>query len=491
MSLKENIITHALLGTEKKQINPAELPESLKLAVESLTGSDNETKFLQSASLALNYLKAGVKPLQLSVPSNESPDEDKPYCTEEALNILRELLSNKFINLTWFWCRQCFEKRQIVRPGLLPEFFEWGVATKKQWAALFSAVIGKRGLWLSQFSADWSFVNAAEEVSEWETSSLSQRIYLLRRLRVQNPSEARDKIASVCKEENAATRQELLETISIGISKEDESFLIQVLGDKSLKVKELAWQLLKLIPDSDVNFKYQQILRESFVITSGKVLGLISKTNIVVKLKLESDEIFKTGIQNLSSDKKINDDDFILTQLISEVPPEFWAEHLACSPEEVIKMFSVRDELKKFQQSLSQAVIKFRNRAWARLVVYSFGTNSILMLPLLDDTEKIRYAENLLKVNSNLAEIVNALKNEEKPIEWNTNFSRQLLSVMAQDPYTYANLFESMAVYLPASVVNDLDKFFPSEEWKRNYWQKTSAQIKEYIRLKEKIKAIF
>ncbi len=490
MSLKDQIITAALLGSAKKHVNPADFPAALRPSIETLQGEDHETIFLQAASLSLNYLKAGVKPLNLRLTINEAPAEEKPYCSGEAMIVLHDLLSGKYPNLTWFWCKRCREAGQIVQPDLLPELFEWGVATKKQWPGLLSSVIGKRGQWLAQFSPDWQFVNIPEEEAEWETAGLPQRISFLKKLRLSNPQEAREKIASVWKEENAATRQELLETLSTGIHKDDEAFLFQTLNDKSLKVKELAWQLLKLIPDSEIILKYRQILQDSFVVTSNKVLGLIRKTNIDVRLKLEGEEIFKTGIQNLSNDKRISDENYILMQLIGEVPPAFWTSHFNTSPEEVVKMFASRDELKKFQPSLVQAVIKFSEKNWAKLVV-SFGTNSVALLSLMEGVDKISYAEYLLKGNSNLNDIVNALRNEEKPAEWNYNFSRQLISAMAQDPYTYANLFESIAVYLPAAIVNDLDKFFPSEEWKRNYWQKTLGQIQEYIRLKEKIKAIF
>ncbi|NJK96716.1 MAG: hypothetical protein HC905_18960 [Bacteroidales bacterium] len=491
MSLKEILITTALLGTAKKQLSPDELPEPLKAALEGQTADDNETTFLRSASLALNYLKAGTKPLQITLPANEAPDEEKPYCSPEAMMVLKELLSNKYHHLTWFWCKHCRDKGFIVQPEMLPELFEWGVSTKKQWSTLFSEVIGKRGLWLSQFSDDWKFVTFTDEDGDWDTTTLPQRVNLLKQLRMQNPSEARIKIETVWKEENAAARQELLATLIIALSHDDEVFLNRTLNDKSQKVKELAWQLLKLIPDSAIIQKYRSILQNSIVITLGKMLGLINKTSIDIRLKLPDEEIFTTGIQNLSSDKRISDDNFILMQLISEVPPEFWTEHFNTSPGEIVKMFASRDELKKFQGSLVNSILKFKSKLWAKLVADNFNVESIQLLPLLEAGDKIKYAEHLLKVSPNIAEIVNALRNEEHPVEWNNNLSRQLISVMAQDPYAYANLFEGIAVYLPATIVNDLDRFFPSEEWKRNYWQKTSQQIREYLQLKEKIKAIF
>lgn len=490
---KDTLITTALLGTEKKQINPEEFPNSLKPAVEKIIQEipEQETRFLHTAALGLNYLRAGAMPLPMSYALNIAGAEDKAYCSAEAMSVLKELLSNKNTNLTWFWCKRCADRNLIVQPELLPELYEWGVATKKQWASLFSAVIGKRGAWLVQFSEEWKFVSSEEEKTDWDTSNLSQRVHLLEMYRKENPSYAIQKITSVWKEENASARLELLETLVPGLSKSDEPFLVQILTDKSQKVKEKAWQLLKLIPDSEILQQYQNILKDSIILSSGKVLGLISKTNLEIRLKLADEEIFKTGIQNLSSDKRISDENFILMQLVSEVYPEFWTVHFNCSPEEVVKMFATREELKKFQSSLVQSVLKFRMKSWAKLVIDQFNIDSVALLPLLEDTDKIRYAEQLLKVYPNMTDILNALRNQGNPVEWNYNFARQLISVMAQDPYTYANLFEGIAVYLPAAIVQDLDRFFPGEEWKRNYWQKIAQQIKEYIRLKEKIKTIF
>ena len=492
MNLKDTIITTALLGTEKKQVNPAEFPDALKPSLEKVLeeDSDNETKFLRLAAIALNYIRAGAMPVNISIPISEAPEEEKAYCPDEAMSVLKELLSNKYQNLTWLWCKRCSNSNLIVQPELLPELFEWGVATKKQWAALFTSVIGKRGIWLSKFSDDWNFVNALEEETDWEIASLLQRLNFLETLRKHNPAEAREKIASVWKEENAAARLELLETLAINISRDDEDFLNQTLTDKSQKVKDKALQLLKLIPDSQLIQRYRQVLKDSFSLSANKVFGLISKTSIDVKLK-HDEEIFRTGIQNLSSDKKISDENFILMQLISEVPPDFWVEHFGTDSAEVIKMLVSRDELKKFQSSLTNAVLKFRNKGWAKLIINHFDISSVSILPLLEDNEKIRYAEYLLKVYPNVNDIVTVLRNTSDTKEWNYNFTRQLLSVMAQDPYSYANLFESICIYFPAAVANDVDRFFPSEEWKRNYWQKISVQIKEFIRLKEKIKAIF
>jgi hypothetical protein len=490
MQFRNNIINTALLGTEKKQISASELPEILNTSIEQIAkeDSDNETKFLKTAAMALSFYKAGIQPLKLSLEPDEAPDEKLSYCSKEAIRILKETLDSKYHSLTWLWCKKCMGKNLIVQPHLLPDLFEWGVATKKYSAELFRSVIGNRGQWLSKFSDEWGFVRSGDQMTDWETGSIQQRVRYLEGLRVGNPASAIDKIRSVWKEENAANRVELLETIAINISREDEEFLIQISNDKSQKVKEKTLQLLKLIPDSQIILMYQQVLKESIRLNQSKMLGLINKISIDVKLTL-NEEIFKTGIQNLSSDKKVSDDDYILMQLVAEVPPSFWESQFNCNPEEAVKWFATKDELKKFQGALCNAIFKFTNKIWGKEVFEHFSTVPVQLLLMLDEAERSNYAEKLLKENVN--EVVNALRTSEAT-EWNYKFCKQLLAITVENPSYYnKSFYEGISVYLPSSIAKDLDSFMPSEEWKRNYWSKTSQEIKEFISIKEKIKNTF
>jgi hypothetical protein len=490
MQFRNSIINTALLGTEKKQISASELPESLMTSIEQIEDedSDNEAKFLKSAAVALSFYKAGIQPLKLSLEPDEASTENLTYCSKEAIRILRETLDYKYHTLTRLWCKKCVEKNLIVQPHLLPDLFEWGVATKKQSTDLFHSVIGNRGLWLSKFSDEWTFARSNDTLVDWETGSIHQRVKYLERLRVEDPALAINKILSVWKEETAANRVELLETINLNISLTDEEFLTQICNDKSQKVKEKALQLLKLIPESQINLMYQRVLMDSFRLNQSKMLGLINKTSIEVKLTV-NDEIFKTGIQNLSNDKKVRDDDYILMQLVAEVPPSFWESQFNCSPAEAVKWFVTKDELKKFQLPLCNAVYKFKNKTWSKEIFDHFSTVPVQLLYILDEEERSNYAEKLLK--ENVSEVVNALSTEEAT-EWSYRFNNQLLAIAAENPSSFnKSFFESISIYLPSSIVKDLDSFMPSDEWKRNYWVKTSQEIKELITIKEKIKNTF
>jgi hypothetical protein len=479
------------LGSDKKQLNPPELPDALKGSVEEIEREDTdaETKFLKTVTLSLSYYKAGIMPLKLNVQAEEALEETQDYCPLESLEILKETLSNKYNTLTGLWCRLCANKNLIVQPQLLPDLFEWGVATKKYSKDLFRLVIGNRGIWLSKFSDNWKFVNENEEIEDWETGTIQQRVKYLENLRNTVPLAAIDKIQSVWKEENAANRIDLIETLAINISKGDENFLLKILNDKSQKVKDVVLKLLKRIPDSEIIIKYQDVLSDSIKISQSKMLGLINKTNVDIKPNISNEDIFKTGIQNLSNNKNISDNDFIIMQLISETPPSFWEKQFNCNASEVIKLFASKDELKKFQSHLCNAVIKFNNTSWSKDILDQFDDIPVGMLYLLDEEERINYAGKFL--HNNLDEVVNALRTSNTK-EWSIKFSKQLLAKTCDNPSLYTkNFYEKICIYLPYSIINDLDNFTFSDEWKKSYWINLSQEITEYISLKEKIKNTF
>lgn len=490
MQLKEYIVNTALIGTGKKSIAVHELPEQLHSAVKILLENkdDCEAKFLKTAAVSLNYYRGGVRPFTLQLNGDKAEKEVRPYCSDNAAVVLKDILEEKYYSLTWFWTKYCIEKNQIVQPRLLPKFFEWGMSTKKKSLDFFIPAIGKRGIWLSKFKEEWGFISKEAEEFGWETSAIGSRVKYLEQLRLEHSPLALEKIKQVWKEENAANRVELISSLFTSLSKVDEEFLSSLLSDKSQKVKEKVLQLIKLIPDGVIIESYKNCVRQSIQITQSKMLGLISRTAVQVNLRLSDENIFNTGIQKLSSTKEISDDDFILMQMVAEIPPSFWSEQFAMNTAEVIKAFC-KVELKRFQSSLMKAVLKFEDSIWAKEILENFENPTVRLLQLLDENDRISYAENFLKENAD--EVIAFLRTDNIK-EWNRKFVKQLLPVLAANPTQYNKVFfESIVIYLPSEIINDMEDIIPSDEWKRGYWNGIKEEIKKLISLKEQIKKSF
>ncbi|HLP52261.1 MAG TPA: DUF5691 domain-containing protein, partial [Chitinophagales bacterium] len=402
--------------------------------------------------------------------------------------VLNDLLDNKYYTLVNYWAIHCVDKGLIVEPRLLPKFFDWGVHSRKSSPELFVKAIGNRGVWLSGFEEQWKFVTAVAQQFDWDTAPIGLRVKHLQDLRTEAPAEAVEKIKQVWKEENAANRVELIATLAVGISKADEEFLLTALTDKSQKVKEKALELVKLIPDSAIIESYKACLRASITITQSKLLGLISRTTVHVKLQLSNDGVFKTGIQKLSSTKEIGDDDYVLMQMIADVPPAFWLQHFQMNIAQVVEIFG-KDDLKKFQPWFCQAVLKFAAAEWAKPLLDNFSNAPVQLLSLLPAEERLTYAGKFLAQHTD--EVLAALYTGSLQ-EWSIGFVKQLLPFLADNPHRYnKQWFEAYIIYLPAGIDQYLDGITLTDEWKNTYWSGIKDEIRKLLLLKEQIKKAF
>src|SRR4051812_36223476 len=160
MQFWNNIIQTAMLGTDKKQLSSAELPEALAAISTVITGNtalDKEEQFLQLASLALNYRQSGTQPLHkegINIPL--APPEEKPYCNNRASGVLKDIVEEDSHPLLILWLQHCANAAQLAPPSLLPVLLDKATQHKTLRTAV-EKVMGKRGEWLCAFNPNWQF----------------------------------------------------------------------------------------------------------------------------------------------------------------------------------------------------------------------------------------------------------------------------------------------------------------------------------------------
>ncbi len=491
MDFKRILINHALLGTEKKVISTNDIPEPLQAIANDFADKlkDKETQFLGITAVAFNCYKAGFSPSKTELIANVAPNETLSYCSLEASNLLTTILANNYQSLTWLWVELCAQKGLIVPPNLLTEFFQWGLTNKKTSAESFVKVIGERGKWLAQFEKDWnSIIVKPVENIEWETASSKDRIRYLEKLRQTEPNLALDKIKAIWKEENAAHRVELLGSLATNLNLDDEDFLQSCIQDKSTKVKEKSIDLLKSIASSHIILQYQKILANSFTLSQSKILGILSKKSVVVELKIEDDTVFLTGIEKLSNDKKIKDEDFILYQLVAEAPPHFWTVHFSMSPQEVIELFDNMDQLAYFRVALCKAIHKFKLTDWSILALERFGRDQHYLLELLDLKKLFVFALPFLK-NQLFDYTIQLVLQKSDYEDWPYNFSKAVVQDFAKNLYwNNRATCEALSLYLPSTILSDLDNVQQEDEYRKTLLKNMQNQFRVLIELKEQIK---
>ena len=484
MQFWDHIINTALLGTDKRAISIKELPAAMEEAaiqVQQNNSIDKEEQFLQIAAMAFNYRQCGITPLQKEgITITKADAEEKQYSSALAMQTLKDILETESNSLLHFWLQQCVAKELIVIPDLVPVLFNTAVQQKKL-QNLVVACCGKRGEWLSRFNSDWNFSTAVTNEELWQTGSPEQRKTVLQQLRQSNPVQAREWLQQAWPQEDANTKAELLPILSINSSEEDITFLESLSTEKSKKVKDEALKLLKQIPGSAIIQKYWQVVQQSVTTTSGK---WFSKEKVHLQLAHVDDSIFKSGIQQLSDQKDVSDESFILYQLVSFIPPDKWEKHFDSDPRTIIQLFKRDKDTEKLIPAIGMAAGRFKNITWGRILMEDVNTFYYDLALLLPRNEREQY---LLRYFDHISEMAIKYLTEKDEGEWGLEITKAFLKHTAKGPHQYNRAFYSKHIHhMPVTVLPELEKCSPPEEHLKTYWNNTSEYIAKLIKLKIK-----
>ncbi|MFY7963385.1 MAG: DUF5691 domain-containing protein [Chitinophagaceae bacterium] len=493
MEFWNQIVQTAVIGTEKKQIDPNTLASDFAVPATTIienTTIDREERFLQVATLAFSYRQSGFEPLHKpNISTDVCPEETKYYCSDMALQTLKDILFEDSNSLLKIWLKKCNQHQQIIHPSVLPDLLNKAVQQKNLREDIVNCC-GNRGKWLMQFNKDWCFGNDITDIEQWNTGTTEQRKKYLISLRETDSSKAIDLLQEVWTKENAATKQSLLEALEINLSAEDISWLESIAIDKSQKVKDEVLRLLKKIPSSTIMKAYFSLVAQSLHIRKEKTMfGLSSKQILEIKVPENIDEsIFKSGIEKLSNRKEFNDDEFIVYQLLQQIPPTFIASHFQLSAEDVIQFFQKEDGLKKWMPALVTATVQFNDKKWAIALMQHSQVFYLDILPLIPAEQQEYYSKKFFKGNEH--SIIQYALNWQT--EWSIDLTKMIISYTAANHYNYYRSFYNHYIHLiPAQVISILEACTPTEEYAKNSWINTSEYINKLISLKQQISQSF
>ena len=476
-----------MMGTDKKQVGTMDIPSDLEDVAKTIQENqvnDREEKFLQLASIASLYRQCGVLPAAKEVIMRFAAEEEKLYCNPPAIHVLKDIFTEESIPLLKFWLQHCYEKQKLVLPEIVPHLLGTAVQQKKL-QFLVASCCGKRGEWLASFNSEWNFSSTQTGEELWQTGTLEQRKEILKQTRKADPAKAREWIQQTWAQEDANTKQGLLEILSENTSEQDIPFLESLSTEKSKKVKEQALQLLRQIPGSSILQQYEEIIKQGVSVKKEKaLLGISNKTVLQFQLPASMPEsIFKSGIEKLSGQKNISDESFIFYQLIGFIPPVFWESHLTCTSSEVIELFRRTDEGKRMIPALGSAVGRFQTTKWASLFLDDEKRFYSDLVPLLEKKQREQYLLKFIDVDIMKEDVIRIAMQEDN--EWRIDLAKAILKHAAKNPYQFnRNFFNQHIHLLPVQIVGELEKCTPPEEHFRASWSNMSEYISKLISLK-------
>lgn len=257
------LLKMALLGTGKCREEPTLVTSPVAHLDFISEGISRESRLLlQAGSLAV-YQAAG-KPLTLVPPLPEAPADQESRASPTLLKILERTLTPEETELLPEFLVALSARGLSVPHSLLPRFLS---LTDPELRRELLPVLGKRGVWLSQFDPNWAWCREKSDSEEetidalsgpWLEGSVTQRVEVLGQVRRLNPGLGLTWLEEVFSKEKAGTRRAFLEQLRVGLAATDEPFLNQSLSDRSQQVRFLAADLLMQLPDSEVARRMQQ-----------------------------------------------------------------------------------------------------------------------------------------------------------------------------------------------------------------------------------------
>ncbi|GAA4443503.1 DUF5691 domain-containing protein [Pontibacter saemangeumensis] len=483
------IIKSAMMGTSK--FVPTALPPVMQEANEKIIAAseDREDIFLKLTAGYLLLEEAGKKLPENSFWLPVAPEEDKQFVSAEASALLNQFLKNKEDVLTEYFIYRCQVKGKVVLPALLPELLNRAVEKKHQ-RAQFLQVCGTRGTWLAGINPQWQQLLTPPEENIWETGTWEQRKAYFRALRQSFPAEALALLLANLQEETANNRAELLEYLQQSLSLSDEAFLTSQLTDRSTRVRQVAYDLLRSLHGSALYQALEAFARSLVSIKEERVLLITKKKVIQVNRAVELPEaLAAAGIEKVSSQKDVQDADYWLAQTIAYLHPAFWQENYQLTPQEAVQLFTSHKEQKLWVPSLAQSAVRYGHPGMTTALLESDAVAAVELLAVLPLAERYKWAE---RFTAQHASSYLHLLLDEKYTFIPAAVCTLLLKQLMQQPYTINQQdYLRWALQMAPDMLPVLQGYImqENETYQVRYFKNTCAEMSRIIQTREQLNA--
>ncbi len=504
-----HILNTALLGTDKQTPDIQQLPEIIQATLAKADKSDKEAYFYTIAALTWQYRRTGILPSKPELMEiKPAVAEEKSYCTNQALIPLKKILSDDNTNLPLLhlWFDKAIAKNWILPPDLLVQILNIGSKLKKEEKSIqekMREVIGKRGLWLQQFNAAWSFLSELDYEKLWEEGKSAERKDAFIYFRKTNPANARELLQQTWESEGIAAKRDLLWEMKTNLHIEDEPFLKEIY-DNLIKTREkkkdthtdllkIVVELLFMLPDSELSINtFEKVKSYVNVGTGKKLLGLVSGKP-KLELPEKEDDFFNAGSmsQNFGFDKISNkvkshtDIEYWFEEFVGLLSPQLWKNYLDKEPQEILTIFreaegftkkteDKKKEVHLFSSAFLGAVYRHKAKNFIPSAISQYKSDlpsNLIQIMSFEEAEKFMLEFGVwdAEQKSNLI--------EKSQSQWSLPLSERFFKEIGkQNNYSYGYdkpLIEKAIPFLDPKVIKAVPDLLREEtpEWQKQQWQ--------------------
>ena len=354
-------ITAGMVGTAQTggEIPPDDAPTEVMVA--SLALDSVERAYLLRAGASAVRLAAGYQPIHLDNAPVAAEIDARPFCGPAVVLLIATCARSEPLLVVAL--DRLRRSGQTLAPELLPTILAIRSGDVREAA---KPVLGARGRWLARFNPEWRWaagepLGAVDELvgdveSRWLEGSTDQRVEALRWLRAARPDQAREWLVATWKREKADARADLLNTLAIGLSLQDEPLLESALDDRAAAVRDAARNLLAALPESGFSRRMRERAEQMLFLAEG---GVDAKPPAKIPPDWQRDGI---GLKPVAGrGERVS----WLAAVLSLVPCAVWSDRFGLSPDDLVMAVSTSRWSEAVLEGWTRAAATFKDADWS------------------------------------------------------------------------------------------------------------------------------
>lgn len=354
------LVRLALLGGERGTMTPEFRKKLESYGIQ--TDSQFPEVLLESAAL-FNQIRKGAFQLEtfegdLPQPIKETDDQT---CSPRSTAHLFAILDGRFAPALEEFLNHLKENGKKIPNETLPMLLNASLEDEELWY-LLRPVLGKQGEWLLEQWPPWSALRGVQTIEDWDLTPLSDRAAYLRHLRDKKPERALDLLKVHWNSLKAGDKFPLLKTLEINLSGKDESFLEQLLDERSKKVRLEAASLLANLSTSGLIERLFLALLEYVHISENAISFDLPETLPESTLR---DGIHPVPLKGSGGGMKAA----WLRQITSKIPPRRWSELIDKDPAECLPFFLNNRWSDQLLPAISEAALLHNDKEWMATIL--------------------------------------------------------------------------------------------------------------------------
>ncbi len=368
----QNLVASALLGTERQKPNVSELD-----VLRGIDSSKPEAALLSASATLSLYKKAGFQlSNSLETTLEKAEPETQPQVSGLQQSLLLECLHDRVYQLEE--CLQIAAKIGVRAPFELLDKLIHEANSDSSLREYTLPVLGVRGIWLAKHLDYGAWVAGSSlDESVWELGLPAQRRDYLSALRNSDPKLALQKLELVWAQEPAKIRNDLIATLEVNLSINDEEFIEKALEDKGKDVRETAAKLLTQLPNSRLMERMKARITALLQFTPEGKAGMLGlKKGKPAKLEVRLPETCDKAMQRDGISPKpptwdkIGEKAFWFKQMLEIVPLWVWEQTFGATPTQIVAATDKNDYQKLMLEAWRTSLTTYSyNLEWARALM--------------------------------------------------------------------------------------------------------------------------